>query len=270
MVSPLKIGRSFFDFSRTYIMGIVNLTPDSFSDGGQFLNPDKALISIEKMIEDGADIVDIGAESSRPGSLSISAREEIQRLEKVLSAYPRYFSTPLSLDTTKSDVAEFGLSKGVSLINDISGLTADPLMAKIVKKHNAAVVLMHRKGDSVYQDVMSEVMNALKLSIQTAIDNGIVSIILDPGIGFGKTLAHNLEILRKLDHFKILGYPLLVGTSRKSFLGALTGKENPLDRLEATISSNVAAVMKGAHFIRVHDVKALKTAIQVVDAILKE
>ncbi len=249
-------------------MGILNLTPDSFSDGGQFLDKDVAFKHIEQMIKDGADIIDIGAESSRPGSQSITAEEEIRRLKGVLLDYKKHFSTPLALDTTKADVAEFGLSLGVDLINDISGFRMDPKLSGVVAKYRVPVVLVHMRGtpqtmqqNPAYKDVVSEVMAELAQSIEIAKSHGISDIIIDPGIGFGKTAHHNFTLIHRLKEFQWLKFPILIGTSRKSFLGG-----DITDRLEATLASTVLAVYNGAAIVRVHDVNAVKKAVAVVDA----
>ena len=255
-------------------MGIVNITPDSFSDGGQYLQPDQAMAHIETLIQEGADIIDIGAESSRPGASPLTAEEEISRLKPILTQYKSYFSIPLSVDTTKAEVAAFALDCGATIINDISGFRADPNLPKIVSRYKATVILMHMQGTPQtmqqhphYESVIDRVKQALSESIQMAISAGIKDIIIDPGIGFGKTLNHNLDILKHLDKFKSLGYPLLIGTSRKSFIGTLTG-DAVENRLEGSIASGLFAVLKGAAILRVHDVKAHKKALQVFEALL--
>ncbi|MCP4051386.1 MAG: dihydropteroate synthase [bacterium] len=271
----MKIGNKIFDFSRTYIMGIINMTPDSFSDGGSYADIDSALKRIECLIREGADIIDIGAESSRPDSQGITAKEETGRLDKILKRYKRYFSTPLSLDTVKSEVAEFGLSSGVDMINDISSFKFDDKMPSVISKYQVPVVLMHMQGTPAtmqdkpqYKDIMSEIYSELAAYIKIAEDRGISDIIIDPGIGFGKTLADNLAVLNNIDHLKGLKKPVMAGTSRKSFIGRLTGSDT-MERLEGTISSNIIAVLKGASFVRVHDVGAVNKALKVADAILR-
>lgn len=314
MLAPLQIGETTFDFTKPYVMGILNLTPDSFSDQERYFKPQvcfkmasgkareheraefrplnehvnassnaasryfetdltKALKQIEKLIIDGADIIDIGAESTRPGAPAVPAEEEIQRLKPVLEVYKKHFNTPLSLDTTKCQVAKFGLDLGVDLINDISGLKFEPELAKIVASYNSAIILMHTKGTPktmqiapTYDSVVDEVMNELGKAIRKATESGIKKIIIDPGIGFGKTLEHNLTILNQIDKFLSLNCPILVGTSRKSFLGQITGSQ-VFEREAETISSVVCAYLKGAHFFRVHDVKPVKKALAIAESI---
>lgn len=253
-------------------MGVLNITPDSFSDGGQFLSVDKALQHAERLIKEGADILDIGAESSRPGSEPVSVEEELSRLTPFLKYYVRHFDTPLSLDTTKADVAALGIDHGVWMINDITGLTGDSRMLDTVANSHVALCLMHMQNqpesmqDSPqYEDVVSEVYHFLKQQTQTAHDAGVKTVVVDPGIGFGKSLDHNLSLLRHLDKFSELG-PVLIGTSRKSFIGAITG-EPVSERLEGTLASNLWAYQKGASLFRVHDVVSFKKALQVFQAI---
>lgn len=255
------------------IMGILNLTPDSFSDGGLFLDTDLALFQAEKLISEGADILDIGAESSRPGASYVSADEEKRRLEPFLSVYKQRFDTPLSLDTYKPEVAEMGLSYGVSYINDITGLQGDVGMAPMIAKFGAGVIVMHMQkkphsmqDNPVYTDVIREVKQFLAKSLSLATLAGIETVIVDPGIGFGKTLTHNLMLLNHLESFLELECPILIGTSRKSFIGQLTG-EPVSERLEGTLVSNLIALEKGASIFRVHDVAALKKTFTVYYAI---
>lgn len=259
--------------SKTQIVGIVNLTPDSFSDGGRLSDRDAALRHIETLISEGADMIDIGAESSRPGAQALSVQEELSRLHDVLSVYKHHFSTPLSLDTWKADVAEFGLSCGVDVINDIRALTGDFRMVEVVKKAGCPVVLMHMKGQPQsmqkkpeYEDVVKEVVSFFEERVAFALGEGIQQLILDPGIGFGKTVTHNLLLLRHLDEMLHLGYPLLIGTSRKSFMGAITGDE-VTHRLEGSLASALFAVSRGARFLRVHDVASTRKALQVWESI---
>jgi dihydropteroate synthase len=270
----MKIGERDFDFYKSYIMGILNITPDSFSDGGQFIDLDRILVYIEKMIEDGADIIDVGAASSRPGADEVSGKEEINRLKGLLKVYKKYFSVPISLDTTKSEVAAFGLANGVDMINDISGLAGDKKMADIIGKAKVPVVIMHMQGipqnmqnSPSYQNVITDISEDFKVAIKKAEQAGIADVIIDPGVGFGKTLEHNLEIIANLAKFKSLGKPILVGTSRKSFIGALTGADIN-ERLAGTISSNILALVNGASIFRVHDVAETKQALVVASAII--
>lgn len=259
--------------NKTYIMGVLNVTPDSFSDGGQFIDPDLAVQRAKEMISEGADIIDVGGESSRPGSVAISVKEELQRVLPVVTQLAKEISVPISIDTKKPEVAKACLEVGATIVNDISGLS-DNAMAHIAAEHNASVVIMHMQGSPEsmqnkpeYDNVIDEISYFFKKRIAVAEKAGIKSIILDPGIGFGKTLEHNLEILRRLNEFTSFDYPILIGTSRKSFIGALTGQENAHERIEGTIASNAIAIMNGAKIIRVHDVLEAKRALQVTEAI---
>jgi len=251
------------------IMGILNLTTDSFSDGGLFTDVDKALFHAEKLIKDGADILDIGAESSRPGAAVLSSEDERFRLEPFLKVYRSRFDVPLSLDTYKSEIAEFGLGYGISLINDITGLQGDPNMAAVVAKAGVPIVVMHMQNtpqtmqlNPTYTDVVADVKAFLKKSCEISDAYGITDVIIDPGIGFGKTLQHNVALLNRLDDLLELGRPILIGTSRKSFLGQLTG-DPVTERLEGTVVSTIMAIEKGARIVRVHDVLSMKKAITV-------
>lgn len=275
MIEPFSIGSFHYDPSQTYIMGIVNITPDSFSDGGKWTTPDAALRHTEQLIREGAHIIDVGAESTRPGAPDVPAEEEEKRLLPYLKKYRQYFDTPLSLDTTKATIAEMGLSLGVSIINDVSGLSRDQKMADVAAAYNCPVILMHMKGtprtmqrNPEYEDVIKEVKSDLEKKIGDARKKGVSKIMIDPGIGFGKTVAHNLEILNRLKEFRSLNCPIAVGTSRKSFIGAITGAETQ-DRLPGTIASTLIAVQHGASIVRVHDVKEVKQALTVADAILR-
>lgn len=259
--------------NKTYIMGVLNVTPDSFSDGGQFIDPSLAVQRAKQMINEGADIIDIGGESSRPGSQAISVEEELKRVLPVITTLAKEITNPISIDTKKPEVAKACLEAGATIVNDISGLS-DNAMAKIAAEHNATVVIMHMQGtpESMqekpeYTSVIDEISDFFKERIAVAKEAGVQNIILDPGIGFGKKLEHNLEILCRLDEFKTLDCPILIGTSRKSFIGTLTGQENAAERIEGTIASNTIAIMNGANIIRVHDVLEAKRALQVTDAI---
>jgi len=244
-------------------MGILNVTPDSFFDGGRYLTPQAAIEGGLAMVEDGADIVDIGGESSRPWSRPITAQEEIDRVLPVIEGIRRECSIPLSIDTTKAAVARESLAAGVSIVNDISALRFDPAMAETIVRASAFVVLMHMQGtpermqeNPHYDDVVGEIRAFLSERIDRAVQGGIPRdrIIIDPGIGFGKLLSHNLSILQNLDQLSELGPPVLVGVSRKSFLGALLGEPSS-EGLEGTIAANAIAVLHGASILRVHDVK---------------
>jgi len=257
------------------IMGIVNVTPDSFSDGGHYLNIDRALSHIETLITEGADIIDIGAESSRPGSTPVTLDEELHRLEPLLKQYKTHFSTPLSVDTYKSEVAELAIGHGATYINDITALNFDEKMAKVIGKSKTSVILMHMNGtpksmqeNPTYTDVVDEVKSSLKKSILKAENAGIDDIIIDPGIGFGKSLNNTLKLIQNLSKFSSLSKQILIGTSRKSFIGHITN-DDPTNRLEGTIASCVVARQNGASIFRVHDVKSVKKAIQVCDHLME-
>jgi dihydropteroate synthase len=271
-LSPIVCKEYTLRFEKTLIMGILNVTPDSFSDGGRFTNIDTAVAHGKKMVSDGADVIDIGGESSRPGSAPLSEKEELDRILPVLRRLLHEVSVPISIDTYKPLVADACLKAGAHLINDITGLT-NPEMRKVAVKHNVPVVAMHMRGvpktmqqNPVYQDLLGEITAFFQEQITTARKAGIHHIIIDPGIGFGKTVEHNLQILKHLGAFKTLGCPILVGPSRKAFIGVITGL-SAQERLEGTIAAITVAIMNGAHMIRVHDVNECKRAVQVADAI---
>lgn len=275
----MKTKKYQFDFSnKTHIMGILNLTPDSFSDGGSYISPDEALRRAKQMQEEGADIIDIGAESSRPGAKPISANEELKRIMPVLEKLTKELDIPISIDTYKSEVAAATLSSGACIINDITGLKGDKKMAEVISDNDAIAIIMHMQGtpDNMqenpgYDDIVGDIILDLRESIISAQIYGIKNenIIVDPGIGFGKTTAHNLAILKKLQEFKSLGYPILIGASRKSFIGDILNEKNPLNRLEGSLAVAAHAANNGAAIIRVHDVKETKKALQLIDAIKK-
>jgi len=271
-----KFGDVEFDFSkRTYVMGILNVTPDSFSDGGRYFTLDLALEHALKMIEDGADIIDVGGESTRPGSDPVSIEEELRRVTPVIKELAKRTKVPISIDTYKSEVARQALDNGALIVNDISGLRFDEKMAEVVAEYKASVVLMHIKGtpktmqqNPEYKDVISEIYSYLSESVDLALSAGIKQIIVDPGIGFGKRLIDNLEIIRRLREFKSLGYPILIGVSRKSFIGNILNL--PVDqRLEGTAGAVAISVWNGANIVRVHDVKEMVRVVRIVDAIKK-
>jgi len=260
---------------KTRIMGILNVTPDSFSDGGRYFDVKSAVRRAGEMAREGADIIDIGGESSRPGSRRISSEEELDRVLPVVEALADAIDKPISVDTYKGLVARRALEKGAAYINDITALSGDDEMAGIISRSGAGVVLMHMKGDPetmqdspFYRDVVGEISVYLQAAVHKAEAAGIdpAKIIIDPGIGFGKTLEHNLEILNRLAEFKKLGKPVLVGVSRKSFIGALTGKDAG-GRLLGTASSVSAAVLNGADMVRVHDVAEMREVARVAEAI---
>lgn len=268
---------------RTLIMGILNVTPDSFSDGGQFDTVDAAVAHAEQMIAEGADIIDVGGESTRPGGEPVSVDEEIQRVVPVIEALVERTDIPISVDTTKSEVARAALDAGAVIVNDISALRFDFYIADAVARAGAGLVLMHSRGTPATMhrlppvaDIMYEVTHSLRASINMAERRGVKreSIVIDPGIGFGKSQEQNLELLAKLDQLIAVfpDYPMLIGTSRKSFIGRILADESgtpaPLeDRLYGTLATITTAVLKGAHLIRVHDVKATADTIRVTHSI---
>ena len=275
-------GRTLPIGDRTLIMGILNVTPDSFSDGGQFASLDAALAHAEQMIAEGADIIDVGGESTRPGSAPVTAEEEIARVVPVIEALARS-GTPISVDTTKSEVARAALDAGAAIVNDISALRFDFYIADAVARAGAGLVLMHSRGTPATMhrlppvaDIMYEVTHSLRASINMAERRGVKreSIVIDPGIGFGKSQEQNLELLARLDQLiaAFPDHPLLIGTSRKSFIGRLLADENGTpapaeDRLHGTLATITTAVLHGAHIVRVHDVKAAAETIRIAEAI---
>lgn len=250
-------------------MGILNVTPDSFSDGGRYLSVDAALKHAQEMIDDGADILDIGGESTRPGHAQITEEEEIERTVPVIEKLKQEFDIPISIDTYKSSVARAALQGGVDLVNDIWGLKYDSSMAGLIADYGAACCLMHNRKEPVYQDFLIDFMEDMGDCIRIAKASGIgdEKIILDPGVGFGKTYELNLEILRHVGRMQDLGYPVLLGTSRKSVIGLTL--DLPSDqREEGTLATTVYGMMNGCSFVRVHDVKANRRAIQMTEAIM--
>ena len=264
------IGNRVFDAEhRTYIMGILNVTPDSFSDGGKFNQMDAALYHAEEMIRDGADIVDIGGESTRPGHTVISDDEEISRVAPVIEAIKSRFDIPVSIDTYKGKVTEAALKAGADLVNDIWGFKFDHKVAELTAQYGAACCLMHNRSEPTYQDYLNDVVADLKECVRIAKDVGISDdkIILDPGVGFGKTYQMNLEIINHVDVLHTLGFPILLGTSRKSVIGQTLNL--PTDqRVEGTLATTVVGVLKGCAFVRVHDIKENKRVIQMTEAIM--
>ena len=266
---------------RTLVMGVLNVTPDSFSDGGKFFDVKNAVQHALAMQRDGADIIDIGAESTRPGSLEITAAEELRRLLPVLQALRGKLKIPISVDTQKAAVAEIALGAGATIINDISGLGNEPRLAEVAAKYGAPLILMHMRGTPrtmqkgpFARDVMKDVLSGLRKSIATARKHGVPrsQIVIDPGIGFGKSYAQNYELLANLPELAKLGYPVMVGTSRKGFLGASlarNGKPAPPDqRLWGTAATVAASILNGAHIVRVHDVAEMSQVVRVADALL--
>lgn len=264
------IGNRVFDAEhRTYIMGILNVTPDSFSDGGKFNQMDAALYHAEEMIRDGADIVDVGGESTRPGHTVISDDEEISRVAPVIEAIKSRFDIPVSIDTYKGKVTEAALRAGADLVNDIWGFKFDHKVAELTAQYGAACCLMHNRSEPTYQDYLNDVVADLKECVRIAKDVGISDdkIILDPGVGFGKTYQMNLEIINHVDVLHSLGFPILLGTSRKSVIGQTLNL--PTDqRVEGTLATTVVGILKGCAFVRVHDIKENKRVIQMTEAIM--
>ena len=257
---------------RTLIMGVLNITPDSFTDGGRYLDPAKAVDRARRLVDEGADVLDIGGESSRPGSDPTPVDEELARVSPVIERLASELKTPLSIDTYKPAVAKRCLELGAAMVNDIRGLR-DPAMVDVVARSGVPAIIMHMRGapktmqqDVSYDDVVLEVKAFLSRQAQRAGEAGVRQMILDPGIGFGKTAEHNLEILRRLREFKDLPYPVLVGPSRKSFIGKLTGA--PVgDRLPGTLAATAIAVLNGADIVRAHDVAECKQAVAIAEAI---
>lgn len=266
----MKIGGTIFDIGhRTYIMGILNVTPDSFSDGGQFQDADAALRHAEEMIRDGADILDVGGESTRPGHVQVPEEEEIRRVVPVIRRLKEQFDIPVSIDTYKSRVARAALDAGADLVNDIWGLKYDRELAGVIAEYGVPCCLMHNREKAEYKAFIPEVLEDLRESVGLAEAAGISGerIILDPGIGFGKTYEMNLEMLRHLQELKSLGYPILLGTSRKSVIGLTL--DLPADqREEGTLVTTVLGIQSGCSFVRVHDVKANVRAARMTEAIL--
>ena len=265
----MRIGNRDYEISgHTYVMGILNVTPDSFSDGGKYTSIDRALYRVEEMLHEGMDLLDIGGESTRPGHTMVSEEEEIERVAPVIEKVKCRFDIPVSLDTYKAKVARAGISAGADLINDIWGLKYDAELAGVIAGADLPCCLMHNRKEAVYENYMEEVLMDLRESLKCAHKAGIRGdrIILDPGVGFGKTYEHNLEVIDRLEMLQSLGCPILLGTSRKSVVGL------PLDlpaseRVEGTIVTTVYGVLKGAMFVRVHDVKENVRAIRMAEAI---
>ena len=259
------------------VMGVLNLTPDSFYDGGRYRTEKEILKRVEQMIEEGADIIDIGGESTRPGSDRVSVEEELRRTIPYLRKIRDLFDIPLSIDTYKAKVAKEAIEAGAEMVNDISGLRFDPEMAEVISSKNASVVLMHIKGtpknmqdNPFYESLMDEIISYLRKSLEIALKAGIDfdRIVIDPGIGFGKTVEHNLFILKNLEELRILRRPILIGVSRKSFIGKVLNL--PVEeRLFGSLAATSVAVMNGARIVRCHDVRETRQVIDLVDAILK-
>lgn len=285
-MSFLKIGKKKFELGkRTIIMGILNVTPDSFSDGGKFFSIDDAINHSILMEKEGADVIDIGGESTRPGSKAISLDEEMNRVIPVVEQLVNKIKIPISVDTYKHEIAKKALDLGTSMINDTTALRNDIKLAKIVADYGVPICLMHMKGEPrnmqvnpVYEDVVKEIHDFLKERSKYAMSCGIKkeNIIVDPGIGFGKRtgkgIEDNCEILRRLSKLKDLGFPIMVGASRKTFIGNICGEEKPLpitDRLEGSLAAACIAIINGADIVRVHDVKETRRCVDIVDCIIR-
>lgn len=275
----LALKEASIDLSRkTFIMGILNITPDSFSDGGEYFDHARAVDHALKMVEQGADIIDVGGESTRPGSDIVPLDEEIRRTIPIIEKVAAQIDVPVSIDTYKSEVARQAVSVGASIVNDISGLRFDPAMAGAVAEMGVPIVVMHIKGkpkdmqvDPVYDDLINDIKAYLSETIDIAKSAGIADdrIVIDPGIGFGKTFEHNLEILQRLGEFRELGMPILVGPSRKAFIGKILGDLPATERMEGTAAAVAISIFNGANIIRVHDVKEMSRVARVADAIVK-
>lgn len=266
---------------RTLVMGVLNVTPDSFSEGGKFLDAQLAIEQALAMESAGADLLDIGGESTRPGSAGTSAKEELTRVLPVLNGLRGVLRIPISIDTQKAEVAEAALEAGAQIINDISGLKNDPRIAGVAARHRAPLILMHMRGEPrtmqqgpFARDVMKDVLQGLRKSVSIARQAGVAKsqLILDPGIGFGKSFSQNYELLQKLPRLAKLGYPLLVGTSRKGFLGATLARKGqpapPEERIWGTAATVTASILHGAHIVRVHDVAEMIQVARVADGLL--
>jgi len=285
-MKTLKISDKVFNLDKkTLIMGVLNITPDSFSDGGRFSSVDDAVNYAIQMQKEGADIIDIGGESTRPGALSLSISEELNRVIPVIEKLIKKIDIPLSIDTYKSDVAKKSLDLGVGMVNDITALKGDKKLVNIVARYKVPVCLMHMKGNPrymqknpLYNDILLEITSFLKERTEYAMFNDVKkeNIVIDPGLGFGKRtgrgIEDNCEILKHLSELKILKNPILIGASHKTFIGNICGGEKPLpveDRLEGSLAAAIVAVLNGADIIRVHDVKETKRCIDLVDCIMR-
>ena len=276
----LQIRDSHFQWgNRTYIMGILNRTPDSFSDGGQFISLDNALHQAENMIAAGADLLDIGGQSTRPGAVTISLTEELERTIPLIQQIRSHSPIPISIDTTRSEVAKAVIAAGADLVNDVSGGTFDTEMLATIAQLQVPVILMHLRGTPAtmqqlthYQDLIGEIISFFQQQIQTALSLGIAPhrIILDPGIGFAKTAEQSIELLQQLGQFRELGFPLLVGPSRKSFIGHILQQPDPQTRIWGTAAACCAAIAGGADILRVHDVTEMAQVCRMADAIWRK
>ena len=267
----MKIGsKEFLIGEKTYIMGILNVTPDSFSDGGKFNDLEKSLIQVKKMIDDGVDIIDIGGESTRPGHMTVEEELEISRVVPIIKAIKERYNIPISIDTYKGGVAEEAIKAGADMINDVYGFKKCNKISKVAAKYNVPCCIMHNRENNNYNDIILDMINDLKESIEIAVSSGVSidKLILDPGIGFAKNLEQNLEVMNRLSEFKIKDIPVLLGTSRKSMIG-LTLDLPVEERLEGTLATTTFGIMKGIDFIRVHDVKENVRCAKMTDAMVR-
>ncbi len=279
MPSAWQVRNQTFDWGdRTYLMGVLNVTPDSFSDGGLFHQPEAAIAQARTLIAAGVDILDVGGQSTRPNAIEISLDEELERVLPLIQAVRQESDIAISIDTTRAAVAQAAIAAGADIVNDISGATYDAEMLPMVAKLEVPIVLMHIRGTpqtmqqlTAYDDLIQDILMFLKARIAAAIAGGIdrSRIAIDPGIGFAKTYAQNLEILRRLPEFHALGYPLLVGASRKSFIGHILNQPDPQQRVWGTAAACCAAIAGKADLLRVHDVKEMKDVCRVADALLR-
>ncbi|TYP93979.1 Dihydropteroate synthase [Fodinibius salinus] len=273
--SPINIRNKTLDLSSPKIMGILNATPDSFSDGGEFNQVDDAVEHIGEMLKQGASIIDVGGESTRPGSEPVAESEELDRVKPILEqAIPKFSDTFFSIDTTKYQVAKEALKLGAHFVNDVSGLQKEPRLADLCVEYGAGFIMMHSQGDPKtmqddpsYSDVVKEVYQFFEEQINKAEEKGLQNIIIDPGIGFGKTMHHNLKLLANLNTFRQLGYPVMVGASRKSMIGKILDGRPTDGRITGTVAVHYDAMMRGANIIRVHDVQEAHDSLQVFNAI---
>ena len=267
----MKIGNIDFEIGkRTYIMGILNVTPDSFSDGGRFNDIELAIKHAKNMVAEGVDIIDIGGESTRPGHASVSEEEEIKRVVPIIEALTKEIKVPISVDTYKGRVAELAIKAGAAMINDVWGFKKDPYIAKVAAKYNVPCCLMHNRDNKNYNNLIQDLLKDLEESIEIALKAGVKkeNIILDPGIGFAKSYEDNLKTMNNLEKLNSFGYPVLLGTSRKSMVGFALNL--PVgERLEGTLATTAIGIMKGCEFIRVHDIKENKRVCVMTDAILR-
>jgi dihydropteroate synthase len=267
----IDCGKKHIDLSKTVVMGILNVTPDSFSDGGSYNGIDQAVHHAERMVLEGADIIDIGGESTRPGAQKVDEQEELNRVIPIISAISKAVNVPISIDTYKSEVARQALDAGASIINDVWGAKADPKIAEVAAEYNVPIILMHNRNDRNYSSLMDDIVTDLADSINVAKKAGVShdKIMLDPGIGFAKNYEQNLTVMKHLDRIVEMGFPVLLGTSRKSFIG-LTLNLPVEERVEGTGATVCLGIAKGCKVIRVHDVLEMKRMVKMMDAMLAD